>query len=239
MTKKPSPQMHKEPSTTKRRGFSLVEVMLAVSIFSLIAISFSSSFIYGIESVTSAGARTRASMIALEGIEATRSIRDNDFAGLSAGSHGITLSNGKWILSGSEDVIDGFTRTITISDIDSTRKNIVSEVIWQQGPRDGSVSLATRLTDWNSIVPEGTVMVHKIVINTLGTKTADDFAPYTIGETAVTLDTAVPFPPGTYTVSEVTDPLYTTTFSGDCDENGSITIDYEEEKTCTITNQEI
>lgn len=231
--------MKKALSATNTRGFSLVEVMLAVSVFAILAIAFSGSFIYGIDAVASGGNHVRASMLADEGLEAVRNIRDENFDALTDGTHGLATSTGEWVFFGTEDTQDIFTRTVTISSIDNKRKNIVSSVSWRQGNRDSSVSIVTRLTDWDLVAQDGTITVHKNVINTLGTKTVEDFAPYTVGGTTVNLDTATPFTPGTYTVSETVDPLYTATFSGDCDVSGEITITYEEAKTCTITNQEI
>lgn len=237
--RKQLPSMKKVPSVINTQGFSLVEVMLAVSVFAILAIAFSSSFIYGIDAVASGGNRVRASMLANEGLEAVRNIRDENFGALIDGIHGLTTSLGEWVFSGTEDTQGIFTRTVTVSSINEKRKNIVSRVSWQQGTRVSSVSTVTRLTDWDSVVENGTITVHKNVINTFGTKTAQDFAPYTVGSTTVNIDTATPFAPGTYTVSETVDPLYTETFGGDCNMNGEITIDYEEAKTCTITNQEI
>jgi hypothetical protein len=46
-------------------------------------------------------------------------------------------------------------------------------------------------------------------------------------------------PAGTYVVSEDTNVSYTSSFSGDCDSNGSIVLAAGEEKTCLITNNDI
>jgi hypothetical protein len=42
----------------------------------------------------------------------------------------------------------------------------------------------------------------------------------------------------TYTVSESTDSNYTTTFSGDCNSSGVVTLIGGDAKICTITNEE-
>lgn len=44
---------------------------------------------------------------------------------------------------------------------------------------------------------------------------------------------------GTYTVSEDANSLYTQSFSGDCDSGGLVTLSPSEDKTCTITNDDI
>lgn len=231
--------MQKAPRATNKGGFSLVEVMLALSIFAILAVAFTSSYIYGIDAAASSGNRVRASMLALEGLEAARNIRDADFAELADGTHGLAVSNNQWLFSGTEDVEDIFTRSISISSVDPKRKNIVSSVSWQQGGNARQVAVRTRLADWSALAADGTITVTKTVINTLGSKTPADFVPYRVDATDVNLGEANPFPPGVHTVSETTDPLYSETFSGDCDGSGSITIDYEENKVCAITNQEI
>ena len=73
-----------------------------------------------------------------------------------------------------------------------------------------------------------------------GTTTAQisDF-PLSVGSTSVTSGIAATFTPGTYTVAESNPSSfsgYTTTFSGDCDSSGSVTLALNENKTCTVTN---
>lgn len=131
-------------------GFSLVEVLLAVSVFSFLVIALVGSLIYGQQATVLAGERTRAILLANEGLEATRNVRDENILSLTDGDHGLVISNNKWKLYGSEDVTDDFyTRNITISTIDDDRKEITSTVTWQQNlQRQGTVTLVTYLTNW-------------------------------------------------------------------------------------------
>ncbi len=129
-------------------GFGLVEIMLAVSVFALFVVSLAGALIYGRENAAIAGAKARAVFIAEEGLEAARNIRDAGFGNLTAGSHGLAVSEGQWIFSGTQDVTDAFTRQVTISNIDANRKLITSLVSWQQTPyRSGTVSSATYLVN--------------------------------------------------------------------------------------------
>lgn len=131
-------------------GFSLVEVMLASSLFVLLVTALVGAWLYGQESTMLAGNRARAVMLAEEGLEAARNIRDADFANLTNGTHGLAISGNQWILSGSSDTNGIFTRQIEISPIDADRKEITGTVTWQQNPqRDGSVSATTYLTNWH------------------------------------------------------------------------------------------
>ncbi|MCX8194587.1 MAG: hypothetical protein N3G22_00550, partial [Candidatus Micrarchaeota archaeon] len=82
------------------------------------------------------------------------------------------------------------------------------------------------------------LIVNKAIINHGGSATYETFAPYKVGDTAVELGQEYTFDSGTYTVSEATHEDYYTTFSGDCDENGQITLTPGETKVCNITNEE-
>ncbi len=136
----------------KNRGFSTIETLLASSILVLIVTAFMGAFIYGSESTALAGQRARATFLAEEGLEASRNIRDAGFSNLTDGTKGLAISGNQWTFSGSSDLTDSFyTRQITISTIDSSRKQVTSAVTWQQNPqRTGSVSLVTYLTNWKA-----------------------------------------------------------------------------------------
>lgn len=56
---------------------------------------------------------------------------------------------------------------------------------------------------------------------------------------AVFPGTSYSLAPGTYTVSEDANALYTGSFSGDCNAAGSITLNSGDVKTCTLTNDDI
>ena len=130
-------------------GFSLVEVILATAVFGLLVTALVGAYLYGQEATALAGSRARAVMLAEEGLEATRNIRDAGFSNLTDGTYGLSTSGNQWGFSGSSDTNDIFTRQVTISAIDSKRKQIACTVTWQQNPqRTGSVSAATYLTNW-------------------------------------------------------------------------------------------
>mgnify|MGYP001582734235 CR=1 FL=1 len=133
------------------KGFSLVEVLLAVSVFALIVTGLVGGLIYGQQSTALSGARVRAEMLADEGLEAVRNIRDANFSNLTDGTFGLTTTGNQWNLSGSSDTTDIFTRAITISAVDANRKQVTSTVTWQQNPqRTGQIQVVTYLTNWRS-----------------------------------------------------------------------------------------
>lgn len=130
-------------------GFSVVEVLLAVSIFALIVTALFGAYFYGQEASVLAGNRTRAAIFAEEGLEATRNIRDAGFVNLTDGTHGLSIAGNQWTFSGSSDTSGIFTRSIAVSSLDSHRKQVASTVTWQQNPqRIGTISLVAELTEW-------------------------------------------------------------------------------------------
>ncbi len=233
-------QSTKKEWLTTRGGFLLVEILLASSIFMLFMTAFSGAFYYGLQSSTLAGDRARAIMYAEEGQEAMRSIKNINFANLTVGTYGLVYSSSTWILSGSSDTSGIFTRQVTISTIDASRKNIAVTVSWQQTPsRVGSVTTSTRLTNWKTIINLGVgITVNKVVINHGLNNTSASFAPYKVGATTVSLASSTIFASGTYTVSETTSSNYNQTFTGDCNNIGQITVSSGTAKLCTITNEE-
>src|SRR3989338_8775947 len=132
-------------------GFSLVEVILSSAVFAMLVTAFVGAYLYGQESTALAGNRARATLLAEEGLEAARNIRDAGFSNLADGAYGLTTTSNQWNLSGSSYATDIFTRQLTISSVDAKRKSVTANVIWQQNPqRIGLVSLATRFTNWQA-----------------------------------------------------------------------------------------
>lgn len=162
--------MPKEPSNIKNKGFSLLEVILALSLFGLLLTALGGMFFYVNDSVVLSGARSRAVLLATEGLEATRNIRDADFANLTIGTHGLAISSNQWVFSGTSDATDIFTREITVADIDPERKSVTSTVTWVQNlQRSGTVSFVAYLTDWaRSVVGDWSNPFQESSINVAG-----------------------------------------------------------------------
>jgi len=137
-----------------QQGFSLVEVILSSAVFVLLVTALVGAYLYGQESTALAGNRARANMLAEEGLEAVRNIRDADFANLTDGTYGLATGSNQWDLSGLSDVTGIFTRQITISSIDSSRKQISCTVSWQQNSqRAGAVTAVSQMTNWQESAP--------------------------------------------------------------------------------------
>lgn len=137
---------------TKEEAFALVEALLAGAVFVLVVTAVVGTIIYGRESSSLAGGRARAVLLAEEGLEAARNIRDDNFSTLAAGNYGVVVSSNRWRFSGSSDTTGTFTRQVSISEIDDERRVVTSTVTWQQNEqRTGSVVLTTYLHNWHGI----------------------------------------------------------------------------------------
>ncbi|QQS60849.1 MAG: prepilin-type N-terminal cleavage/methylation domain-containing protein [Candidatus Moraniibacteriota bacterium] len=131
-----------------RKGFSVVEAVVATAIFSIIVASIMTSIFSTNRIVFFSGEKSRATFLAEEGLEATKSIRDKDFENLIDGTYGLDTQGGEWIFSGSQDIQDIFTRSITISSLNENTKKVQSTIQWTQDSEEKIVTLESRLTNW-------------------------------------------------------------------------------------------
>jgi len=147
-----------------KKGQSLAEVVIAMSIFSIITLVVSTIFLDSLVSLGVSNEEVRATVIAQEGLEAARSIRDESWLNLIDGAHGVANTGGSWAFSGVNDIVDIYTRVVTISSverdvnnnivatggqIDPRTKKVTSVVSWTARNALRSVQAVTYLTDWN------------------------------------------------------------------------------------------
>lgn len=139
--------------SNNQRGFSAVEVLLAAAVFGVVVTAIIGALVYGRASTATAGDRNRANMLAEEGLEAARNIRDAGYtANLVDGTYGLVLSGGVWTLSGSSDVTGNFTRSVTVASAGTNRKTITANVSWPQGAVTSQTSVSTLLTNWATTI---------------------------------------------------------------------------------------
>lgn len=134
-----------------KTGFSIVEALLAGSLFSLAVSVFIAAIIYGQESTQSAGSLARAANIADEALEATRNIRDNAFSNLTLGDNGLATSSNQWVFSGTQDIVDIFTRQVNValSGLGSGSRSVTATTTWPAtSARSGEASVFSYLTNW-------------------------------------------------------------------------------------------
>lgn len=135
-----------------QKGDSLLEVILAIAIFMLIAPAIVIVALRSLSGSIESEDRIVAAALAQETLEASRAIRDYDWDSLITGNHGLSDANGYWEFVGTSDNKGKYTRAVAISDTDASTKKIVAAVSWQG--LDGisnSISPTGQLTKWHSL----------------------------------------------------------------------------------------
>lgn len=154
-------------------GFSLIEVILAVGLFVIIVSGSVGSVLQGFGLNRLSDEQTIATQFASEGLEAARSIRNQEFYNLAdTVGTGLAQSGDIWIFSGANNQFgpnNKFTRTITVGPVyrdlisdqitsasgylDINTKKITSNVTWNYSPQiNDSVALSTYLTNFKEIL---------------------------------------------------------------------------------------
>ena len=142
----------------KQKGQSLVEILVAVAVFSFI-VSAVAFLILDVYLADRAGREiSQAVFLTEEGLEAARSIRDNNWDDLVGGQHGLALLGNNWIFQGSQDdlsakLTDG-ARQITVMDLTAEKKQVTASVSWSFTESNTyDISMTTYLTKWQKQSP--------------------------------------------------------------------------------------
>ncbi len=130
-------------------GFTLVETLVAISIFTVSILGLMSVLSSGISSTIYAKQKMAASYLAQEGIEYIRNIRDTDVLYMGGGdwfSFNVALDSLNFFPS--SDV--SFTRRIQKIPVlgNSDEIKIISEVSWRQGSGSYSITFSENLFNW-------------------------------------------------------------------------------------------
>ncbi len=137
----------------KKNGFSLLEVVLAIAIFSFSSFSIATLLIDSGISTRLAADKEQSIFYANEGLDALSMI-ENDLAwtDLTAGPHGLLQDELGWTFSGTSDLIDDrYTRTVNITDISTSVKDVIISIEWALTEnRNASINLETMITNWGN-----------------------------------------------------------------------------------------
>lgn len=154
-----------------QKGFTVVEIILSVIVFFIFSSGAVAIVLQGLDANRLGREQTIATEYATEGLEAVWSIKNQSYSSLiSTPSAGLARSiAGTWLFSGTSNVLNKYTRTITIADVqrdgsgnivasggtnDPDTRKITSTVSWSVTPgRNDSVVLSTYLTNWRSAPP--------------------------------------------------------------------------------------
>jgi len=157
--------MRKKINNSRAKGFSILEIILSVAIFSIFSAAAVTFFMSALSAEQQSLQYETASSYATAGLEAVRAIRDDSFDNLNnMDKSGLEFSNDKWKLSGESDSFDIYKRVISISDVsrdgdgnivssggtmDPDMKKIVSVVSWTDSSNQtASTELETYLSRW-------------------------------------------------------------------------------------------
>ena len=139
--------------TPKGDGFTLVETLVAISIFTVSILGIMSVLASGISQTSYAKQKMIASYLAQEGIECIRNIRDtyvlyqdsNDWTNF----RDMTAGNFTSITCPAIDINSGFTRTLSKDPpLNPDEVRVSSTVIWTQGSGVKSVTFSENLFNW-------------------------------------------------------------------------------------------
>lgn len=139
---------------TYNRGASILEAVLALAIFAIVASSLASLTLGGGAGVLQSQDNLKADMFANEGFEAVKAIKNRGWNELTFNQTAVSTSTGVWAFTseGASEVIDSrFTRTVNFIPVDIRARDVDVRVSWS--PRPGQTSEAvrrSRLTNWNS-----------------------------------------------------------------------------------------
>lgn len=148
--------------TNNKKGFLVIEVLIAVSIIALSVLAFSNLSQKTITISRQAVNISKASFLLEEGVEIIRGFRDASWSNVEALSLDTNyyavfdyVNNG-WYLTTTPTNIDGFSRSIVLS---SVNRNFVTGDIDPAGSNDANTKLITVNVSWQ----EGNVNVNKTI----------------------------------------------------------------------------
>lgn len=99
------------------RGQTILEVVIALAIFIFISSSLAALILGGVNAAQQGAQHLEADALSQEGMEGLLSIRNGAWNELTQSPTGISVSDGQWVLSGTQDAIAPFTRTLTINSV--------------------------------------------------------------------------------------------------------------------------
>ena len=129
---------------------------MGILLFGLFATATFLTLLTGQESTRTGSARVRGVYYTEQALEVAKSIRDNDFDDLTAGTHGYTIDdNGVWVLSGSNLSRYNYDTELIITSLTDTQVRLVARSKWKHGyNRSGATLLSMELIDWRNRASE-------------------------------------------------------------------------------------
>lgn len=149
-------------------GFTLVEVLVAISLLTIVMVGGFSANNLAANSAGINKLRSRANLLAGEGMEALLSVRAADFTSLSAGTFQPVYNSGVWTLAPGAEVLGKYTRKIVLTPVmrdlvcstpvcdivsaggktDPYTYQAMVTVTWKENDQDKSFRLDSLITYW-------------------------------------------------------------------------------------------
>lgn len=148
--------MVKHADPPAQAGQSLIEIIIALTVFTMVVTAAAMVFYGGSSAVRTQGSSAAALEYARSGLEAARAIRDQLGCGsIANGTYGVVLQGNAWQLTPSPDTSGELTRTITVSTLDTDTKKIVASVSWASDTGGlQSIQLTEALSDWQAVASD-------------------------------------------------------------------------------------
>jgi prepilin-type N-terminal cleavage/methylation domain-containing protein len=134
---------------TSQKGFSLIEVVVSASVLSVFIVSivvvFQTLLVYSSTTIK----HTQASFLAEEGLEAVKSMRDQDWdthiASLSSGTTYYLQYGSVWTSTQTPQYVDSFLRSFTIENVS---RDGGGSIVDSGGTNDPNTKKVTATVEW-------------------------------------------------------------------------------------------
>lgn len=171
-------------SVQTQRGHSLVEILIAMSVL-VIAISTLAYLLLSAQvSIRETTERQRASDLVTEGLSAVTAIAERSFGNLAPGTHGLAFVGGEWVLSGTQELIGKYARSVSLEAIDTAVYQVQSQVVWELSAGKVATSTAVQyVANWQQTDRDASCLLFDV--------SGADYVPYASGTVALTGITAI------------------------------------------------
>jgi hypothetical protein len=146
-------------------GFTLVEAVISVAVLMVIAVGGVAANRLATSSVTINQLRSKANSLAVQDMEVLMSLRGDNFLGLTVGVFHPVFDGVKWSLSPGSEMVDGFTRSITLSPVQRSLVcfTAVCEITTQGGINDPGSLYAEVKTGWVQAGQNKEIIINSII----------------------------------------------------------------------------
>lgn len=171
------PAVKSKDQPPKNSGYSLIELLVAIGLFSVLVSVLFSGFIASRDGQPQQEQRFKASTLLQETLEAVRVVREagwEDFA--ENGVFHPQSFQGSWQLASGPETIDGFTRSVTISDVYRDNDGAIASSDHKLDPSTKKIDISVSWDNPLTTLIERSIYLTRYLENLSYTETtAEDF----------------------------------------------------------------